>query len=124
MGGVKSDLSVSLSPFLNFLHTKCAQSWTKISALGATTNSLINLLFIVRDCHLTEPGYKRLVGSTTNSWGWCLKSMKLYHDNRKYREGVSYPIDIDGKLKVPTSFYMILDMDRGTLAFQVRGILR
>ena len=109
---------------MNFLHTKCAQSWTKISALGATTNSLINLLFIVRDCHLTEPGYKRLVGSTTNSWGWCLKSMKLYHDNRKYSEGVSYPIDIDGKLKVPTSFYMILDMDRGTLAFQVRGILR
>jgi len=74
-----------------------------------------------RDCHLTEPGYKRLVGSTTNSWGWCLKSMKLYHDSRKYRDGVSYPIDIDGKLKVPTSFYMILDMDRGTLAFQVEN---
>ena len=30
-----------------------------------------------RDCHLTEAGYKRLVGSTASSWGWCLKSMKV-----------------------------------------------
>ena len=30
-----------------------------------------------------------------------------------------YPRDIDEKLKVPNSFYMVLDMDRGTLAFQV-----
>ena len=68
---------------------------------------------------MTEAGYKRLVGSTNNSWGWCLKSMKVYHDSRKFRNGVSYPRDIDDNLKVPTSFYMILDMDRGTLAFQV-----
>jgi len=72
-----------------------------------------------RDCHLTEAGYKRLVGSTTSSWGWCLKSLKIYHDSRKYRNGVPYPRDIDEKLKVPNSFYMILDMDRGTLAFQI-----
>ena len=78
-----------------------------------------------KDCHLTEPGYRRLVGSTTNSWGWCLKSLKVYHDSRKYRNGVPYPRDIDEKLKVPDSFYMILDMDRGTLAFQVnRQILK
>jgi len=72
-----------------------------------------------RDCHLTEAGYRRLVGSTTNSWGWCLKSLKVYHDSRKFRNGVSYPRDIDDKLRVPDNFYMILDMDRGTLAFQV-----
>lgn len=72
-----------------------------------------------RDCHLTEPGYRRLVGSSTTSWGWCLKSLKVYHDSRKYRNGVPYPRDIDEKLKVPNSFYMILDMDRGTLAFQI-----
>jgi len=72
-----------------------------------------------RECHLTEAGYKRLVGSTSNSWGWCLKSLKIYHDSRKYRNGVPYPRDIDEKLKVPNSFHMILDMDRGTLAFQI-----
>ena len=76
-------------------------------------------LDILRDCHLTEPGYKRLVGSTGNSWGWCLKTMKVYHDSRKYRHGVPYPRDIDDKLRMPDTFYMILDMDRGTLAFQV-----
>jgi len=74
-----------------------------------------------RECHLTEPGYKRLVGSTRNSWGWCLKTMKVYHDSRKYRHGVPYPRDIDEKLRVPETFYMILDMDRGTLAFQVNN---
>lgn len=72
-----------------------------------------------QDCPLTEPGYKRIVGSNSSSWGWCLKSLKIYHDSRKYRNGVSYPRDIDEKLKVPTTFYMILDCDRGTLAFQV-----
>jgi len=72
-----------------------------------------------RDCHLTEAGYKRLVGSTASSWGWCLKSMKVFHDSRKYRNGLAYPRDLDDKLRVPDSFYMILDMDRGTLAFQV-----
>ena len=30
--------------------------------------------------------------------------------------------DVDEKLRVPETFYMLLDMDRGTLAFQV-GIL-
>jgi len=74
-----------------------------------------------RECHLTEPGYKRLVGSTGNSWGWCLKTMKIYHDSRKFRHGVPYPRDIDEKLRVPDTFYMILDMDRGTLAFQVNN---
>jgi len=72
-----------------------------------------------RDCPLTEPGYKRLVGSTPNSWGWCLKTLKVYHDSRKYRHGVPFPRDVDEKLHVPDTFYMILDMDRGTLAFQV-----
>ena len=92
----------------------------------------------------------RLVGSNSSSWGWCLKTLKVYHDSRKYRHGVSYPRcykyqnnqieqhrfwshiytmtlrklktctrDVDEKLRVPETFYMLLDMDRGTLAFQV-----
>ena len=75
-----------------------------------------------QDCPLSEPGYKRIVGSNGSSWGWCLKSLKIYHDSRKYRNGVPYPRDIDEKLKVPTTFYMVLDCDRGTLAFQVRTL--
>jgi len=73
-----------------------------------------------RECPLTEPGYKRLVGSTVNSWGWCLKSLRIYHDNDKFRGGLKFPQDVDDMLVVPDTFHMILDMDRGTLAFQVK----
>ena len=97
------------------------------------------------------------VGSNEASWGWCLKTMKIYHDSRKFRHGVPFPRctsphhlispphhltsppvstsphhlitcshfasphprDVDSKLRVPDTFYMVLDMDRGTLAFQV-----
>lgn len=72
-----------------------------------------------KECPLTEPGYKRLVGSNVSSWGWCLKTMKIYHDSRKFRCGVSYPRDVSEQLAVPDTFYMLLDMDRGTLSFQV-----
>lgn len=68
---------------------------------------------------LSEPGYKRLIGSNDTSWGWCLKTKKIYHDSRKFRNGISYPKDLDEKLKIPESFLMLLDMDRGTLSFQV-----
>lgn len=68
---------------------------------------------------LSEPGYKRLIGSNDTSWGWCLKTKKIYHDSRKFRNGISYPKELDEKLKIPESFYMLLDMDRGTLSFQV-----
>jgi len=70
-------------------------------------------------CHLSQPGYRRIVGSNTESWGWCLKTKKVYHDSTKYRHGVPYPRDVGDNLCVPDTFYMILDMDRGTLAFQV-----
>jgi len=72
-----------------------------------------------RDCPLTEPGYKRLVGSNKDSWGWCIGSLKLYHDSERYRKGKTYPLDIHKDLKPPDTFLMILDCDRGTLAFQV-----
>jgi len=74
-----------------------------------------------RACCLSLPGYKRLVGSTIYSWGWCLKTMKVYHDSKKFRHGVVYPRDASDKLCVPETFYMILDMDKGTLSFQVRN---
>jgi len=88
-----------------------SDSWGTHPVVGVAT----------RECHLTEPGYKRLVGSTSSSWGWCLNTKKVYHDSRKFRYGVEYPRDIGEKLRVPETFYMILDMDRGTLAFQVHN---
>jgi len=72
-----------------------------------------------RACPLTQPGYRRLVGSNPQSWGWCLNTMKVYHDSRKFRHGQTYPRDAGDNLKVPDTFLMLLDMDRGTLAFQV-----
>ena len=49
--------------------------------------------------------------------GSCANSQLL--TSRKFRHGVPYPRDVDEKLRVPDTFYMLLDMDRGTLAFQV-----
>ena len=93
--------------------------WTVVwPAASRGTHPVVGVA--TRDCHLSEPGYKRLVGSNATSWGWCLKTMKVYHDSRKFRAGVQFPRDIDEKLRVPDKFYMILDMDRGTLAFQVK----
>jgi len=74
-----------------------------------------------KGCPLTQPGYRRLVGSNSQSWGWCLNTMKVYHDSRKFRHGVPYPRDAGDNLKVPETFIMLLDMDRGTLAFQVNN---
>lgn len=94
--------------------------WTVVwPAASRGTHPVVGVA--TRDCHLSEPGYKRLVGSNATSWGWCLKTMKVYHDSRKFRAGVQFPRDIDEKLRVPDKFYMILDMDRGTLAFQVNN---
>lgn len=110
---VAGELLLSRSGYTAGLHV-WAVNWPQ-SSRG--THPVVGVA--TRDCPLTEPGYKRLVGSTANSWGWCLKTLKVYHDSRKYRHGVSFPRDADEKLKVPDTFYMILDMDRGTLAFQV-----
>jgi len=70
-------------------------------------------------CPLSERGYKRLVGSNKDSWGWCIKSKNLFHDSRKFRNGVPYPSNVGDRVKVPSWFYMILDMDKGTLSYQV-----
>jgi len=73
------------------------------------------------DSPLTSKGYKRLVGSNSSSWGWCIKSRNLYHDSRKFRNGVPYPSQSSLSTPIPSYFYMMLDMDRGTLSFQVEN---
>jgi len=101
------------SGYLNGLHV-WAVHWPQESR---GTHPVVGVA--TRECPLTEPGYKRLVGSNCNSWGWCLKSLKIFHDSDRFRKGVTYPRDVDEKLNVPDTFFMILDCDRGTLAFQV-----
>ena len=123
-----------------------------LSSHGTWLSEVRYNIFHFRGCFDCERNLviPRLVGSNSSSWGWCLKTLKVYHDSRKYRHGVSYPRyykyqrnqieqhrfwshiytmtlrklktctrDVDEKLRVPETFYMLLDMDRGTLAFQV-----
>jgi len=112
-GVTPTELQLERSGYTNGLHV-WSVTWPQASR---GTHPVVGVA--TRDCPLSEPGYKRLVGSNSHSWGWCLKTMKVYHDSRKFRHGVPYPRDVDDKLKVPDTFLMILDMDRGTLSFQV-----
>lgn len=67
-------------------------------------------------------GYHSLVGSNSESWGWDLGRNKLFH-NEKIFNGRSYPKNLgpDETFVVPDAIRMILDMDEGTLAFEVDG---
>ncbi len=67
-------------------------------------------------------GYHSLVGSNSDSWGWDLGRNKLFH-NEKTVSGKSYPRNLgpDETYVVPDCVRMILDMDQGTLAFEVDG---
>jgi len=67
-------------------------------------------------------GYQSLVGANGESWGWDLGRNKLYHD-LKNNPGITYPsvLNTDETFVVPESFYVVLDMDEGTLAFVVDG---
>jgi SPRY domain-containing SOCS box protein 1/4 len=67
-------------------------------------------------------GYQSLVGSNAESWGWDLGRNKLYHDC-KNNPGITYPsiLNSDENFVVPDTFYVVLDMDEGTLSFIVDG---
>lgn len=72
-----------------------------------------------RSAPIHAMGYRSLVGSGLNSWGWDLGRSRACHssdsDSRRYPEGVG------GSYLVPDSFHMILDMDAGSLSFSVDG---
>ncbi len=67
-------------------------------------------------------GYHSLVGSNADSWGWDLGRNKLFHNERTV-SGKSYPRNLgpDETYVVPDCVRMILDMDEGTLSFEVDG---
>jgi len=66
---------------------------------------------------LHSVGYRSLVGSCTNSWGWDLSRGMVYHG----REGKPYPVQRPQTWTLPHSFHLILDMDAGTLSFETEG---
>ena len=77
-----------------------------------------------KDAPLNCRGYRPLVGSNQESWGWDLILHKLYHDEKNYMmNDVTYPSTLArGKtFKVPDSFLVILDMNEGTLSYMIEN---
>jgi len=71
------------------------------------------------DAALHAVGYSSLVGSDGNSWGWDLGRSKACHDDKSH----TYPSSLtqEESFVVPDKFFMVLDMEEGTLAFVVDG---
>ncbi|KAI9565637.1 hypothetical protein GHT06_009429 [Daphnia sinensis] len=84
------------------------------------THAVVGVATLTAPLH--SVGYQSLVGSNDQSWGWDLGRNKLYHDS-KNQAGTTYPaiLKSDENFTVPDSFYVVLDMDEGTLAFVVDG---
>ena len=76
-----------------------------------------------KDAPLHCSGYKSLIGSNTESWGWDIGRSKLMHDytNSPPSPYPSTILDKDEVLVVPEKITVILDMDEGTLAYMVDG---
>lgn len=80
---------------------------------------------------LHSNGYHPLVGATAESWGWDLGRNLLYHDlksqnyNRMTRDNLGkvyqHQFSHDPQFVAPESFLVVLDMDKGTLAFMANG---
>lgn len=94
------------------------------------------------------PGYQALVGMTEDSWGWDIGRNRLYHKgltsiyaatvttnttnncltstvadpaDALNNNGIVYSNKTDDCFYVPDKFFVILDMDEGTLAYIVDG---
>lgn len=71
------------------------------------------------DAPLHAVGYSSLVGSDCHSWGWDLGRSQACHDDKS----TAYPpsLTVEESFVVPDKFFMVLDMEEGTLAFVVDG---
>jgi len=76
-----------------------------------------------KEAPLTCLGYRSLVGSTDQSWGWDLGRNKLYHSGKssKHRKIYAESGSTGQTLSVPKKVRVILDMEAGTLSFMVNG---
>lgn len=71
---------------------------------------------------LHSVGYQSLIGNNDQTWGWDLGRNKAYHDSSA-KPGMTYPQGLgpDETFTVPDKFFMVLDMDEGTMSFIVDG---
>lgn len=68
-------------------------------------------------------GFRPLVGSNSESWGWDIQQNRLYH-KFKNKAVATYPKfanEAKAEYAVADRFLMILDMDEGTLSFVENG---
>jgi len=76
------------------------------------------------DASLHCTGYRSLVGSTPDSWGWDLCRNRLCHAGTTSHDTV-YPaaavVASDVEYQAPETFLVVLDMDEGTLGFVADG---
>ena len=75
-------------------------------------------------------GYRHLVGSGTDSWGWHLESATVHHGGQGITScyccywsgiislGTTYP---NPGVAAPDTFTMVLDLEAGTLAFSANN---
>uniref|UniRef100_A0AC35UFE2 B30.2/SPRY domain-containing protein n=1 Tax=Rhabditophanes sp. KR3021 TaxID=114890 RepID=A0AC35UFE2_9BILA len=66
-------------------------------------------------------GYNSLIGSTTDSYGFDIVRLRCSHDGKK-SDSWDFPAssraaEDEGKNIIPESFYCVLDMDEGYMAF-------
>ncbi|XP_013393580.1 SPRY domain-containing SOCS box protein 1 [Lingula anatina] len=102
-------------------YTRGLHVWEVVwSARQRGTHAVVGVA--TADAPLHCVGYQSLVGSNCESWGWDLTRNKLYHDV-KNNPSVTYPniYNSDETFTVPDAFYVVLDMDEGTMSFIVNG---
>merc|ERR1719208_167916 len=84
------------------------------------THAVVGLGTIHAPLH--SVGYQSLIGNNDQTWGWDLGRNKAYHDSN-HQPGMTYPMGLgpDETFQVPDKFFMVLDMDEGTMSFIVDG---
>lgn len=70
------------------------------------------------DAPLHSWGYRALIGSNEFSWGWDIGRKECLHDG----EVLKYPTPVRNHYQwaVPEFFYLIVDMDEGTVSFAAK----
>jgi len=89
------------------------------------THAVVGVATTGAPLHCT--GYRSLIGSTEDSWGWDLCRNRLCHSGSIKHDTV-YPtpaalsrLNDSGDYQAPETIFVVLDMDEGTLGFVAEG---
>ena len=69
-----------------------------------------------------RPGYRSLIGSNRESWGWDLGRNKLLHDCMRNPPRIYPRLLKDDVFVLSDTIRVVLDMDEGTLAFMADDV--